>query len=165
MHWGGHVTKIIHWSCAHIYLFQIAISKLFEWLFSRVLTSHRVRFQAGHVSLGTARLRWRWPWSSLFITSYIPAANYCTGRQQCLTTCPNGENKAHCTNLCYSLVYLEFIQLLFLFPRWRIFQSLQWDPKYLSIKGIFYIKKLQAHFSVLITSKQAARYMSSSDRG
>jgi hypothetical protein len=121
----------------------------------------------GHVRLGTYSLGWRWPWSSLFVTSYSPAANFCTGWLQYLTSCPTGENKAYqsqCTNLCCSLVYLEFIQLLFLFPRWRIFQSLQWDTEYLPMKGIFYIKKLQAHLTVLIISKQAAGYMYSWER-
>ncbi len=30
----------LHWSRAHTYMFGIAINKLFEWLFSRVLSSH-----------------------------------------------------------------------------------------------------------------------------
>jgi hypothetical protein len=58
----------------------LAINKLFEWLFSRVLASHpwRPRFDSrpGHVSLGTSSLGWRWPWSSLsivasFVTSHL----------------------------------------------------------------------------------------------
>ncbi len=36
------VTSILHLSRAHIYrMFRKAVIKLFEWLFSRVLTSHR----------------------------------------------------------------------------------------------------------------------------
>ncbi len=36
------VESILHWSRAHMYMFRIAINnKLFEWLFSRVLASHR----------------------------------------------------------------------------------------------------------------------------
>jgi hypothetical protein len=44
-----HVTGILHCSYTHILMFRIAINKLFEWLFSRVLASHcggQVRFLA-----------------------------------------------------------------------------------------------------------------------
>ncbi len=48
---------------------RIAIDKLFEWLFSRVLASQRPGFdsQLGNVSPATSSLGWIWPWSSLFI--------------------------------------------------------------------------------------------------
>ncbi len=53
-------------------MFRIAINKLFEWLFSRVLTCHfspwmtGFDFWPGHVSPWTYSLGCRRPWSSLF---------------------------------------------------------------------------------------------------
>jgi hypothetical protein len=38
---GSHVARILHWSHAHMWMFWIAINKPFEWLFSRMLASHR----------------------------------------------------------------------------------------------------------------------------
>jgi hypothetical protein len=35
------VASILHWSRVHRYMFRIALNKLFERLFSRVLASHR----------------------------------------------------------------------------------------------------------------------------
>jgi hypothetical protein len=37
----SHVESIFLWLHAHMYMFRIAINKLFERLFSRVLASHR----------------------------------------------------------------------------------------------------------------------------
>ncbi len=38
---GGGNSKKLPGSHAHMYMFQMAINKLFEWIFSRVLASHR----------------------------------------------------------------------------------------------------------------------------
>ncbi len=52
-------------------MFRIAINKLFELLFSRVLGRPGFDSRPRHVSLGTSSLGWRWPWSSLFKTKYL----------------------------------------------------------------------------------------------
>jgi hypothetical protein len=68
-------------------MFQRAIKKLFEWLFSRMLASHRGRPGSiqglGHVSLGTSCLGWRWHWSILFITesNLIIVPDYCSNKK------------------------------------------------------------------------------------
>jgi len=47
-----------HWSRAQMWMFRIAINKLFEWLFSRVLAYLPPRFSSrpGHVSPGASSL-------------------------------------------------------------------------------------------------------------
>jgi hypothetical protein len=54
MRW--YLLKKLVLSQAHMKMFQIAISMLFEWLFS---SSLGVDSQPGHVSLGTSFLGWR----------------------------------------------------------------------------------------------------------
>ncbi len=55
-----------------MYWIPVALNKMFEWLFSRVLASHR-----GGPDLWTSSLRWRWPWSSLFFHSGDPDVQCC----------------------------------------------------------------------------------------
>ncbi len=67
-----HVTHALvgAMSRALIKMFQIAMTTCSNGSFSRVLASYcRFDSRPGHVSPGTSSLGWRWPWSSLFITS------------------------------------------------------------------------------------------------
>ncbi len=54
-------------------MFRITIIKLSGWLFSRMLVSHAGglgSIPGRYISPGTSSLRWRWPWSSLFIVAF-----------------------------------------------------------------------------------------------
>ncbi len=58
--------SILHCSRSHMLMFRIAIKKLFEWLYSRVLAW----------TPGTSSLGWRWPWSSLYLIIFCCIIHY-----------------------------------------------------------------------------------------
>ncbi len=85
---GSHVASILHWLRADMWMFRKATNKLFEWLFPRVLASHRGSdYQQVYVNLRTSSLGWKWPWSSLFIISLFHILAKKTWQGICWPSC------------------------------------------------------------------------------
>ncbi len=95
MHFIAH-TQYLH-GREHSPWFRVAINKLFEWLFSRVLPPRRFVFDSrpSYASLGTSSLGWRWPYQSGDPDVSCPAwqwirrlaSAWCLGRWQMLCWC------------------------------------------------------------------------------